>query len=314
VLVANKASWVLGTALIAIGTTVAADSLAQAPGLTEVSPTEPHFAPLPGLAVGVLVSNVDLVLRAEGRFGPAGAAVFSRDDTSYRWFYVSAVAGETGETVNMPVGEAGDRTQRFKDVVLATTSVLRARAIPERFVLAEAEVNGGLGSPPVESFVATKLRVLDRTPEYPIDTARTVDAAVVRCRDRLANMDAAMEQALASATRRETPGADEGTHQETLTTRVTWLSGRERLRIECHFRVTKGEYRYGQGVARQGDQAVGDGLRYGRQVGVTVTLAFEAGKAGQIEPAGETSPQPFILDLPPPGETLRAPQIPRPSQ
>jgi hypothetical protein len=292
----------LAAAIVAVGTAAAAGSVEQSPDLSEAFPMESHFAPLPGLAVGVLIGNAEPILHAEKRFGPGDVVVFGRDDASYRWVYVPAGPMEAGETVFMLVGPSGERTQRFTDVVPATASTLRARTVPERFALVEAEVNGGLGSPPVDSFVATKLRVLDRTPEYPLDTARTVDTAVAQCRDRLADTDA-VEQAFASAMHAEPPSVREGTRRETLTARVTWLPERERLRVECLFRVTSGEYRYGRGVARQGDQTVGDqsGIRYGRLVGITVTIAFEADKTGRIEAAGGTSPQPFTLDLPPPG-------------
>jgi len=266
---------------------------------------EPHFTPLPGVAVGVLVRDAEPVLRAERRFGPGNAMVFGRDGASYRWIYVPARAGEVGESVYVLVGQSGERTQRFTGVILATTSTLRAPPMQDGFALVEVEVNGGLGSPSVESFVATRLRVLDRTPEYPLDTARTAEAAIVRCRDALANNDA-IETALESVAGAISP-ATKGMREEVLTTRVTWLSNEERLRIECLIRVSRGEYRYGRGVVRQ-DQQTGSeqdpGIRYGRQVGVTATLAFEANKAGRLEPAGETPPEPFVMEIPPPGGTL----------
>ncbi len=271
---------------------------------------EPHFARLPGLAVGVLVRDAGQVLRAEGRFGPGDAVVFSQDNASYRWVYVPARPGETGESVYVPVGQTGERTQRFTGVVLATTSTLRALPVQEGFALVEAEVNGGLGSPPVESFVATRLRVLDRTAEYPLDTARIVETMVARCRDALASDDA-VKQMFESVVGAASDTA-QGVQEEILTTRVTWLAREERLRIECLVRLSHGEYRYGSGVSRQDQEAGSEadkGIRYGRQMGVTATLAFEADKAGRIEPAGETAPKPFKVDIPPPGRTLE-PQKP----
>ena len=104
----------------------------------------------------------------------------------------------------------------------------------------------------------------------------------------------------------------QGVQEEILTTRVTWLAREERLRIECLVRLSHGEHRYGRGVGRQDQEAsseADEGIRYGRQVGVTATLAFEADKAGRIEPAGETAPEPFTVEIPPPGRTLE-PQKP----
>ena len=300
----------LAAVIVALSTIPATGGAEQLPGPGGPLPMEPHFAPLPGLAVGVLVRDAGQVLRAEGRFGPGDAVVFGRDNASYRWVYVPAGPKEAEESVYVLVGQNGERTQRFTGVVLATTSTLRAPPGQGGFALVEAEVNGGLGSPPVESFVATRLRVLDQTPEYPLDTARIVETMVARCRDDLASDDAVkrMFESLVGAAW----DAAKGVQKEILTTRVTWLAREERLRIECLVRVSHGEYRYGRGVARQDQEAdseLDEGIRYGRQVGVTATLAFEADKAGRIEPAGETAPEPFTVEIPPPGGTFE-PQRP----
>ena len=113
----------------------------------------------------------------------------------------------------------------------------------------------------------------------------------------------AIEGTFEKAVRSALPGAAEGKREETLATYVTWLPEAERLRVECRYRLTDGEYRYGRGVVPQSGEAAGDqnGMRYGRQAGVTVTLAFEADKTGRLEPAEVTAPQPFIVDIPPPG-------------
>ena len=78
-----------------------------------------------------------------------------------------------------------------------------------------------------------------------------------------------------------------------MTTRVTWLAREERLRDGVPRPPEPRGAPYGRGVGRQDQEAsseADEGIRYGRQVGVTATLAFEADKAGRIEPAGETLP------------------------
>ena len=56
----------------------------------------------------------------------------------------------------------------------------------------EVTVNDGLGSPPEDSFVATDIKVLDGTPDYPLKVAEVIAAMKKRHAEYLTAKDAAM--------------------------------------------------------------------------------------------------------------------------
>ncbi|HJT76165.1 MAG TPA: hypothetical protein VJ739_03095, partial [Gemmataceae bacterium] len=134
-----------------------------------------QFQPLGGKAVGLLVGGGDGVLAGEGRRGPADALWFSTGGASYRAVYVPVAKRFLIGGLNVPVGERGEKTRRFNKLSPATPKTLAPSGVAGPCALVEVEVNGGLGGPAGETFVATSVKVLDGTREYPLHTAAVVE-------------------------------------------------------------------------------------------------------------------------------------------
>jgi hypothetical protein len=232
-------------------------------------------------------------------------ALFSRDGAR-RFLYLFAEQSGQARKQYFYVGQEG-RPEPFANVLPATASVLRQRGVWQRFALLEVEVNGGKGSPPLplgENFIASKIRVLDKTSEYPFDSSAAIDEAVERCRSKFSTLRTT--PAFDSALRLVFRDDKNASKKENLLINATWLSEAERIRIKCHFRLVNDELKFGRGVLPKEDltEPPEQGIPFGRQVGIRITLTFEVDKTGQIEFTGETAPHPFNIEIPPPGGTL----------
>ena len=259
--------------------------------------------PLPGTAIGLIDGTRTTAPQQVKQRIDANPAVFTRDGAA-RFLYLIASPTEQGSKQYFYVGQSGP-VQAFPNIVPATQSILRSRDIPGPFALLEVEVNEGKGSPPPplgENFVATSFRVLDRTQQYPLDSSQAIDEAVKRCRTKFAMIMAA-DPAFASVARSAFRASKSKMRKELLDAGATWVSHSERIRVECNFRLVDDEFKYGRGVLQDEDHmnASNQGIPSGRQSGVRVTVFFEASKTGNIEFAGETVPQEFTIDVPPPG-------------
>ena len=306
---------------VAIALAVAGLSASEGPVSPHQPPTAtPVFLPLPGKAVGVVVSDAQAVLRREGRYGPEDVACFARGEASYRWFYVPARGGAGGEALVLGVGESGGKTRSFNNLVMATTQTLRPWSVTTPYALVEVVVNGGLGSPPEEGFAATDLKVLDGSSRYPIKVAEVIRDLRTRYRaehDARKGLTEAMEEARKRALKDRKPT---GPREQADTMYVTWLPDREVLRVEFRTEVRDGAYHYGRGVERAGaDNPRSDvpppekssprdpGIRHGTSFGIVTGMVYEVSRDGTIGPGRPLPPRPFAQEIPPPGSAPRDP-------
>src|SRR5262245_1595882 len=112
------------------------------------------FQALPGKAIGILVSEAEPVLNAEGRTGPKNQLCYAQSGCSYRWVYVPAQNKPMLPSLDLPIGEKGER-KRFENLSLASPETVQPFGIRAKYALMEVEVNSGQGCPPGDSFVAT---------------------------------------------------------------------------------------------------------------------------------------------------------------
>jgi hypothetical protein len=281
---------------------------------THTIPTR-KFQPLPGKAIGVLVSDVKAVMRREGRSGPLDALGFSRGGDSYRWVYVPVKEKPGLGTLLIPVGEKGEKTKQFHNLSLATLQTVRQFGITQPYTLVEVEVNGGLGSPEEESFVATQIQVLDGTEKFPLKVAEVMNQLHQRYQSYLKKEQKEIETALKEAQKKALgERKPTGPRETSQLVYVTWLPETQQLRVTFQTQVSDGAYSYGLGIepARKdgprpqvvpdgANPAQGQGLRFGTMFGVELDMTYEVSKTGKLE---RSQPQPirvFMKEIPPPG-------------
>jgi len=254
--------------------------------------------PLPGTVIGVIVPNAQPVLTLEGRSGPADQLCFSTGGCSYRWMYVPVERDAQIPRIDLMVGTKGER-KRFENLSLATAATLKPFGIDSGYALVEVEVNGGLGSPADDSFVATKIRRLDGTEEFPLKLGEVLPDVqrryVDQSKEQVRLVDGAMEKAADAALKgRKATGPRERTD----VTYVTWMPDTKRLRVHVRTIVADGNYQYAGGMnieygrprtmvaARPGammSTRLPDGLRNGVQFGVEFGTAYEVSASGKLE-------------------------------
>src|SRR5205823_8467467 len=108
-----------------------------------------------------------------GRSGPPDALCFSMAGCSYRWVYIPVANNPQITNLQVPVGEGG-QMQIYPSLDLARPQNVTAFGVEARYTLVEVEVNNGQGGPRSDSFVATQIRVLEGTKEYPLNTEQVV--------------------------------------------------------------------------------------------------------------------------------------------
>lgn len=272
------------------------------------------FLPLSGKVVGVLVGDAQAVLHREGRSGPPDALVFSRNNASYSWVYVPVRTKPQFEFLNVPVGEKGEQVKRFDSLSLGTAMVLRPWGVTGPYSLVEVEVNDGLGSPAGESFVATQVKRLDGTAEYPMKVVDVMSQLRKQYQAYLEEqqkaIDVGMKKAQKAALGDRNPTGPRETSELLY---VTWLSEGEQLRVCFRTRVNDGLYRYGKGIEPSGrdkaQQSSGafppsdqKGLvRFGTVFGVELGMSYEMSKTGAIKSSLALPLETFHTELPPPG-------------
>jgi len=251
--------------------------------------------PLPGKAIGVLAADCAPILAIEGRAGPADQLCFSSAGSSYRWVYVPVDKNATVGRVTIAVGPTGER-KLFENLSLASPSAVKRWEINSPFALVEMEVNGGAGSPAVDAFVATNMRRLDGTKEFPLK----VDDVIADLRKRYgeyltekaSTIDESMNEAIKTplGLRKLT-----GPREKSDLMFVTWLPERERLRVSFRTTIVDGEYQYANdiriemrtmpvprpGVTRA-TTAASQGFRFGKQFRTEFGVAYEVSKTGNV--------------------------------
>jgi hypothetical protein len=260
------------------------------------------YQPLPGKVVGVLAAGAQSLLSTEGRTAPADALYLGCGSGSYRLLYVPVKKRPLIGAMFVPVGEKG-QPKRFDSLSPANPETVQQWGITTPFTLVEVEVNGGLGSPAKDSFVATHMKVLDGTPEYPLRVADVVEqlrrrytAWVAEQRPRVrTDLLEAQKQAL----RHKQPT---GPRETVELVHVTWLPESQRLRVRFQTRITDGLYRQGPDVPKweKGRVVSAPGPRYGTSFGVELGMAFEVDRTGNVDQHQELPVQIFQKEIPAP--------------
>jgi hypothetical protein len=275
----------------------------------EMSPLDKEAQTLPGTAVGLLITTPGMTGQGAVPNTETQSMVFSRDGVR-RFLYMLADQNKGGSKQYFYVGRKGV-AQPFLNVVPSTPSILHAKGIEKEVALLEVEVNAGEGSPPLplgENFVATKLRMLDGTEQYPFDALKVTDTAMDKCRGTYMTIKTA-DPNFASVARSVFGETSSETRSEVTTLEATWLSRQERLRVECQFRLYENKIEYGRGVSPQDEKSEPQtqGIPYGRRAGVLVTITVESDKNGQIKSVAQSTPEPYVIDIPPPGGASGSP-------
>ena len=261
-------------------------------------PPPPAFRPIPGRAVGVVRLDAGLALETERRPGPPGAAAFSRDGHGLRLFYLIAPDAPGAKTLTFLPEDPGAKPARIANLTLATAATLRPLGVSTRFCLVELTVNDGAGSGPEPTFAASKLKVLDGTPDYRLKLDEVATRLELREVERFgepAAHRAEIQEARKGLPRSALAGGERETRRETLVN-VTWLSEPQRVRLKIVVRDTEGEYRSAAGIEPKrtppGRGGVGPkrpGARFGVEYGVELGAVYEISKTG-AEVRTETIP------------------------
>ncbi len=189
-----------------------------------------------GKAVGILLTDGQPVLSLEGRSGPPDQLVFSSGGNSYRWIYVPTQDNPQITNLQVPVGDKGEKAI-YAALNLANPRAVLPWAVTQSYALVEVEVNGGRGSPAGDSFVASEIKVIENSKDFPLKVADVVKQVKARYEDYLTKqkdaIDKAMkDQQLKALNAKPTTGPRERKDLMYL----TWLPESNTMRV--HFRTT----------------------------------------------------------------------------
>ncbi|MBI2807598.1 MAG: hypothetical protein HYX68_21670 [Planctomycetes bacterium] len=222
--------WVFVPALLLVASFVQAQDARQA-----FIPKRKHVA-VGAKVVGILLANGQPVLSTEGRSGPADQLVFSYGGNSYRWIYVPAVGNPQITNLQVPLAEKG-KIKSYPALDLANPRAVLQFKVMQPYALVEVEVNDGLGSPAGDSFVASKIRVLDGSKEYPLKVMDVVTIVKTAYEEHLNSQKAAIEKALTQAAQKSLKGKKvTGPRERQDLMYLTWLPEAKTMRV--HFRTT----------------------------------------------------------------------------
>src|SRR5207249_2108098 len=202
--------------------------------------------------VGVLLYDGQPVLSTEGRSGPADQLCFSTAGCSYRWVYVPVAANPQITNLQVPVGEVG-QTQIYPSLDLARPQNVKAFGVEGHYTLVEVEVNNGQGSPKNDSFVATQIRVLEGSKEYPLKTQEVITGMKKKFaeyqKEQAKAIDEAMDKGAKLALNDQKAT---GPREKEELMYVTWMPDNERLRVHFRVKLTDGSFKFVDGPIRPG--------------------------------------------------------------
>ena len=324
----------LGVAAAALAVTAPAAPI-QAP-LTETIKDRASFipqrkyVPLQGTAVGVLVSNVAPMMGQEGRGGPPDAQGFSAGGNSYRWMYVPVTEKPLILNLRVNVGPDGAAVKTYPTLSMANPQTVRQWNIDAEYALVEVQVNDALGAPAQEGFVATQMRRLDGTKDFPAKLTDVVADARKRqqqvLKDQQKEIDAAFAEVQKSVLKDKKLTGPRETHELFY---ITWLPETERYRLHFRTTVTDGAYETRQndprlppmppgGLRRPPPPPLPLTVRVGTQVSVEYGVAFEVSKSGKVERVLILPPQATSKEINEqfrgPGRPIETPPPPRPME
>jgi hypothetical protein len=278
--------------------------------------------PLPGRVVGVLASDVAGLLGSEGRNGRSDVFAFSVDGNSYRRVYLSVADRPQLDHLNVRVGARGEQVKVYPSLSPASAAALKPWNIDGSYALVEVEVNDGLGSPPEEAFVATRLRRLDGTDAFPALLPDIVAEARKRQQAWLAAQQPALEAGWADLqTRVIKERTLTGPRETKDVLYITWLPERERLRLSFRTTLTDGVFETGPagpGSGRGGGPGGPGGARgprpqptrWGTMVGIDLGVGYDVTRTGRFDRSLILPLQTSSSEIPAPPRGGRGPRMP----
>ncbi|HMF19688.1 MAG TPA: hypothetical protein VKE98_20955 [Gemmataceae bacterium] len=235
-----------GIGLVILGASIGlADGPAEVKDRKGFIPYRNHQV-LKGTAIGILLTDGQPVLGNEGRSGPSDQLVFATGGGSYRWVYVPTGNG-TIRNLQVPVGDQGN-SQTFPSLDMANPKSVAQWGIKQPYSLVEVQVNNGQGSPAGDSFVATNMKVLDGTKDYPINTTEVVQALKKRYAEYVKEKGKMIDAAMTEAAVKYLKGRKAtGPREQSELMFLTWLP--ESKTLQAHFRtkVSDGAYTWVEG-------------------------------------------------------------------
>ncbi|MBV9122562.1 MAG: hypothetical protein JO112_04325, partial [Planctomycetes bacterium] len=163
--------------------------------------------------------------------------------------------------------------------------------------------------------VATAMKGLDGSREYPLHVAEVIDQLRKRYRSDLEqeqqSLNAALDQALKVALQGQ-PAT--GPRESTEVMYVTWMPEAQQLQVRFRTTFTDGAYQYGHGIepaypidppgrgspARRPPGPGQGGVRFGTQVVLEWGKSYEVSKTGQVVRTLTLPPRTVKKILPPP--------------
>jgi hypothetical protein len=268
------------------------------------------FAPLPGKVVGVLAGNGQAVLAQEGRKLPADTLCLGSGEGSYRFLYVPVPKKPLIGALNVRVGPKGEKTQRFDSLSLANLKTVEQWGVTRPHTLVEVEVNGGKGAPPGENFVATGLRVLEGSREYPLKTADVMERLQTGYQASLKQKESAISQMLTEARKELLPSRKPtGGRERTELLFVTWLPDQQLLRVVIQTRTA--ETAPGPNLPPKVSSEPEPTRRPATISGVEWGMSFDVSRLGKTEQSRELPLRKFqkevLLTVPPATEKAETP-------
>jgi hypothetical protein len=199
--------------------------------------------------VGVLVYDAQPVLSQEGRSGPTDQLCFAQDGMSYRWVYVVAQGNAMIQNLQVPIGkDANGGKMIFDRLNMASPKTVAPHGIMTKYTLVEVEVNNGAGSPPEDSFVATKFRVLEGTKEFPLKVSQVLDQLKQNytqyVKQQEQNIEAEMVKSQQAALKDQKPT---GPRAKTDLIYLTWMTADNTLEVRFLSKLADGQYQFIQG-------------------------------------------------------------------
>ncbi len=236
-----------------------------------------QLKPLGGKVVGVLVGGATELMAAEGRKGPPDSLCLSVDGGSYHWLYVPVERKPLIGGLRVPVGTDGKTRVRFDKLSPASPRTTARFGITATYTLVEAEVNGGRGGPADEAFVATNLRPVEGTKDYPLRTAEVMARLDHAYQAWLHEQQDKVEKALTEAEAAVLTVRANGPRETRDLVYVTWMTDRAELHARFRREVRVGHFR--------DPAAAAPGQKPDLQFAAELGMAFEVSRQGTVERA-----------------------------
>ena len=278
------------------------------------------YQPRAGKVNGVAVSDVAGMMGREGRSSQADALGFSSDGGSYNWMYVPMEDMPQITNLWVRIGEKGDDSMQFPKLGMATPKRIAPWGVTNPYTLVEVEVNNGKAAPADEAFVASSIKVVEESKEFPIKLNDCVAKAKALYKDYQKEQGKKFDDAMAKAMK-DALGEKKATgpRENAELMHITWMTREKRLVVTFQTTITDGAYQTGGGggvnlddvdrvpealPARGGANRpppIGpEGVRWGTQFGIEFGRSYEFNVDGAPLGTKTLTAEGFTKELPPP--------------